>query len=93
MADQITKGETGFLLKLGQFIKQSPLLAVCIWMGWRDIQREAKQEVKDQKQEQRETEREKFEREQLIYYRDAKQEELRLKEKELKMKYEKDTLH
>jgi uncharacterized protein with gpF-like domain len=61
-------------------------------MGWRDIQRENRIVEKETKQEVKDNDREKFDREQLIYYRSAKQEDLEIKRKELDKSYEKDTL-
>lgn len=92
MAEEITEKAQGLFLKIGQFIKQSPLIAICIWLCYRDIKREQKEDQRQIRQEKRDEERERFDKDQLIYYRSAKQEELRLKEKELNMKYEKDTI-
>ena len=90
MAD-FTK-EPGFISKIGDFIVKYPAYAMIIWLCYRDVKRDVRDDEKTARIEERETAREKERNEELKYFRDAKQEELRLKEKELNMKYEKDSI-
>lgn len=92
MDNQTPKEESWLIVRLVHLIKQFPFVVFCIWMGWRDIQRENRIVEKETKQEIKDNDREKFDREQLIYYRTAKQEDLEIKRKELDKSYEKDTL-
>lgn len=85
MAEQ--KEET-WAVRIITLIKQSPLIAVCVWLGYRDMKRDAEQTKKDTEIELKNVEREKFYKEQLIHARDSKDKELELKEKELNFKYE-----
>ena len=92
MDNQTPKEESWLLVRLVHLIKQFPFVVFCIWMGWRDIQRETRIQEKEAKQEIKDDNREKFDQEQLIYYRNAKQEDLEIKRRELDKSYEKDTL-
>lgn len=84
--------EFGILTRIVNLLKQSPYIAFCIWMGFRDIQKEIKYEEKQRRQETRDSIRERDYYEQLLYYRNLKQKELDNKETELKSKYEKDSI-
>lgn len=84
--------EETWLIRIFSLIRQSPLLAVLIWFALRDLQREKKTDTELQRQEQRDSTREVFDREQLIYYRGAKNMELYYKERDLNERYAKDTI-
>lgn len=94
MANQASpeKTQTWFIEKLANFIKQFPFVAGCIYLGYRDIKKDERNEVVRVEQEAKDKEREMFYREQLIYYRNDKKQELESKKSELDQKYDKDTL-
>lgn len=83
--------EAGIAEKLYLFVKQSPLIAVVFWLGWRNIKLEERIDNWKKQADTQIIENEKFTREQLIYYRAALMEEKQQKEKVLMSKYEIDS--
>lgn len=75
--------QEGFFSKMINLLKQFPLVAVCVWLGYRDLTREATIEQDKKEQVARDTDRETFYRSQLLYMRDLAQEQN--KEKQAKL--------
>lgn len=82
------KQPDGVIGKVISLIRTSPLVAMLIWMGYRDVSREAKQDAKEALREQREYENNKFIKEAYIHYRDALQREITEKDKKLHARYD-----
>lgn len=80
-----------FFSKIVSLVKQFPWVAFCLWMGYRDMSREASLEAKEKEQISRDIDRETFYRSQLLYWRQKVDKELSEEQKQLNYKYELDT--
>lgn len=79
----IQEKETGIFSKITSLLKQYPLVAFCLWMGYRDIKRDAYNDKKEKEQISRDIDRETFYRSQLIYMRNQIEEQNKEKEQEI----------
>lgn len=84
--------EFGILTRIVNLLKQSPYIAFCMWMGFREVQHEAKFDEIIRRYEMRDSIRERDTQEQLKYYREDRQQELNEKIYQLMKRYEKDSL-
>lgn len=79
----IQEKDGGFLSKIVSLLKQFPWVAFCLWMGYRDITREASLEKREKDQVDREIDRETFYRSQLLYQREQIEKQNAVKEQKL----------